>query len=182
MRSERLVLMGEPRALAAELRALIPAPESVQERVTEILAQVRSAGDEALLDYVRRFDTDGAEPKPVLVTNEELAIAEARLDPAVRGGLQTAVENIRRVAEASLREDLTVRFQDHQVTLRTAPVQSAAVYVPGGRAPYPSTVAMGVVTARVAGVERVAVCAPPGRGGDVDAVVLGACRLVRTSA
>jgi len=57
------------------------------------------------------------------------------------------------------------------------PVGSAAVYVPGGRAPYPSTVVMGVVTARAAGVLDVAVCAPPGADGQVDTAILGACRL-----
>jgi histidinol dehydrogenase len=63
------------------------------------------------------------------------------------------------------------------VTLREIPVRSAAVYVPGGRAPYMSTVAMGVVTARAAGVLDVAVCSPPSRDGDIDPAVLGACRL-----
>jgi histidinol dehydrogenase len=61
-------------------------------------------------------------------------------------------------------------------------VARAAVYVPGGRAPYPSTVVMGVVTARKAGVADVAVCAPPGQGGDIDSVVLAACKLTGASA
>jgi histidinol dehydrogenase len=61
------------------------------------------------------------------------------------------------------------------------PVDSAAVYVPGGRAPYPSTVVMGVITARVAGVEEIAVCAPPWANGEVNSVVLGACRLAGAS-
>ena len=65
---------------------------------------------------------------------------------------------------------------------RSSPVASAGVYVPGGRAPYPSTVVMGVVTARVAGVERVSVCAPPGRDGDLHPVVLGACWLAGADA
>jgi histidinol dehydrogenase len=64
------------------------------------------------------------------------------------------------------------------VVLREVPVRSAAVYVPGGRAPYPSTVVMGVVTARAAGVLDVAVCTPPAADGNVDAAILGACRLV----
>ena len=61
------------------------------------------------------------------------------------------------------------------------PVDSAGVYVPGGRAPYPSTVVMGVVTARVAGVQEIAVCAPPGADGEVNSAVLGACRLAGAS-
>ncbi len=65
--------------------------------------------------------------------------------------------------------------------LREVPVRRGAVYVPGGRAPYPSTVVMGVVCARVAGVQEIAVCAPPGPDGEVNSVVLGACRLAGAS-
>jgi histidinol dehydrogenase len=177
MRSERLTMSGRPEALAAELRALIGAPESVQDRVAEIIAQVRAAGDQAVIAYTRRFDTEGGEPRPLIVAGDELDAAAAGLDQPVRVGLTQAIENIRRVGEAALRDDRTVAFEHHEVILRTAPVVSAAVYVPGGRAPYPSTVAMGVATARVAGVRQVAVCAPPGRDGDVDPTVLGTCRL-----
>jgi histidinol dehydrogenase len=74
-----------------------------------------------------------------------------------------------------------VEFPEHEVVLRTAPVARAAVYVPGGRAPYPSTVVMGVITAKEAGVSEVVVCAPPGEDGDIDAVVLAACSLAGAS-
>jgi histidinol dehydrogenase len=63
------------------------------------------------------------------------------------------------------------------VSVREAPVKRAAVYVPGGRAPYPSTVVMGVATARAAGVQSVAVCSPPGPDGNINPVILGACAL-----
>ncbi len=72
-----------------------------------------------------------------------------------------------------------VSFDGHEVILREAPVDRAAVYVPGGRAPYPSTVVMGVVTARVAGVSRGRRVRPAGPDGDVHPVVLGACRAGR---
>ena len=81
-------------------------------------------------------------------------------------GLQVAIANVARVAEAGRREP-TSRSSCRRASacvLREVPVGSAAVYVPGGRAPYPSTVVMGVVTARAAGVVDVAVCAPPGAG------------------
>jgi histidinol dehydrogenase len=74
-----------------------------------------------------------------------------------------------------------VTFEGHEVRLREAAVGRAAVYVPGGRAPYPSTVVMGAITARVAGVREIAVCAPPGSDGEVNSVVLGACRLAGAS-
>jgi histidinol dehydrogenase len=82
------------------------------------------------------------------------------------------------VARAAVHEDVTVEFDgSHSVRVREVPVKRAAVYVPGGRAPYPSTVVMGVATARAAGVEHVAVCSPPGLDGRVDATILGACAL-----
>ncbi len=177
MECERLVLTGTPGSLAEELRRLIPAAATVSETVAEIIAQVRGHGDAAVLDYTRRFDTGGADPKPLEVTPSELAQARRQLSPELEAGLERAIENVRRVAEAGLNEDRRVDLGGHEVTLREAPVERAAVYVPGGRAPYPSTVVMGVVTARVAGVAEVAVCAPPGHGGDIDPVVLAACAL-----
>jgi histidinol dehydrogenase len=100
----------------------------------------------------------------------------------VRDGLAAAIANVRTVGEAALEPDRTVEFGSHEVALRSAPVARAAVYVPGGRAPYPSTVVMGVVTARVAGVRDVVVCSPPGSDGEVSEVVLGACELASASA
>ena len=182
MLCEQLVLSGEPRVLAAQLRELVPAAATVGEAVAEILAQVRGHGDAAVVDYTRRFDTGGADPKPLVVTDNELTQARETLDRRIEAGLSTAIANVRRVAEAGLNDDREVDFGGHRVTLREAPVERAAVYVPGGRAPYPSTVVMGVVTARVAGVEHVVVCAPPGLDGDIDPTVLAACRLAGADA
>jgi histidinol dehydrogenase len=104
------------------------------------------------------------------------------MDHAVAAGIELALTNVGRVARAAIHEDVAVDFGDHSVTVREAPVKRAAVYVPGGRAPYPSTVVMGVVPARVAGVPHIAVCSPPGPGGEIDATVLAACRLAGASA
>jgi histidinol dehydrogenase len=178
---ERLSLSGDATGLAEELRELIAAPEAVADQVTEIIARVRASGDDALRFYTREYDTGGTTPAALRVPEAELDTAEARLDETVRGGLRLAIENVTKVAEAGLASDLTVTFDGHEVTLREVPVDSAAVYVPGGRAPYPSTVIMGVVTARVAGVQDIAVCAPPGANGEVNSTVLGACRLAGAS-
>ncbi|MGO9819211.1 MAG: histidinol dehydrogenase [Solirubrobacteraceae bacterium] len=181
MQSERLTLAGDPVALARELRALVPAPESVQPQVAEIIARVRASGDEAVRYYTRRFDTGGSTPSALQVPDAELATAESRLDDQVRAGLEHAIANVTRVAQASLMPDKTVGFDGHEVILREVPVRRGAVYVPGGRAPYPSTVVMGTICARVAGVKEIAVCAPPGPDGEVNSVVLGACRLAGAS-
>jgi histidinol dehydrogenase len=184
VRCERLVLsdQGDAGRVAAELRALVPAPHSIQSAVGEIITQVRIRGDEAVHDYTQRFDTGGSEPEPLRVDQAELDAAAERLEHTVRRGLERAIENVGAVAAGwDSGVHTAVEFPDHEVVLRTAPVARAAVYVPGGRAPYPSTVVMGVVTAREAGVGEVVVCAPPGADGDIDAVVLAACQLTGAS-
>jgi histidinol dehydrogenase len=183
MRIERLseqdlARLGGPAGAAAHVRALVPDGDSVAEPVREILAHVRSEGDAAVLDYTRRFDTDGNEPRPLRVAQEELDEAIKRLPLELIAGLQVAIVNVALVADAGVRGDTAVDLpQGQRIVLREVPVSSAAVYVPGGRAAYPSTVVMGVVTARSAGVVDVAVCAPPGPDGQIDPVILGTCRL-----
>jgi histidinol dehydrogenase len=170
--------LGGPAALAARLRSLVPAPESVAADVRDIVAAVRERGDEAVLEYTRRFDTGGGAPRPLVVGAQELDDALTQLPLELVAGLQVAIANVAEVAQAGTGEDTSAQLaQGHRVRLREVPVDSAAVYVPGGRAPYPSTVIMGVVTARAAGVLDVAVCSPPGADGQVDATVLGVCRL-----
>jgi histidinol dehydrogenase len=163
---------------AASLRALVPAADSVAEAVAEIVAGVRNGGDEAVLQYTRAFDTGGAQPAPLRADALEQARAADDLDEAVRVGLERAIENVRQVAEAALPDPgRLVRFATHTVRVDTDPVRRAAVYVPGGRAPYPSTVVMGVVPAEVARVEQIVVCSPPGQDGKLDPAVLAACHL-----
>ncbi len=182
MPCERITLSGDPAGLAQELRELVPAPESVSEQVAQIIARVRANGDDALRFYTRQYDTPQTTPSALRVPEAELDTALARLSEPVRDGLDQAIANVTRVAQAGLVDDRTVTFAGHEVTLREVPVNRAGVYIPGGRAPYPSTVVMGVVTARVAGVGEIAVCAPPGADGEVDAVVLAACRMTGAGA
>ncbi len=184
MRVERLSLeevrdAEGPQGVARRLRHLDPFSEFIPANVQEIVVEVLKHGDEAVLRYTRTYDTAGADPRPLLVPGEELDDAIARLPLDVVAGLQVAIANVAQVAQAGAGEDVSVTLpQGQRVTLREVPVQAAAVYVPGGRAPYPSTAVMGVVTARAAGVLDVVVCSPPGRDGQIDPVILGTCRLL----
>jgi histidinol dehydrogenase len=154
--------------VAAQVRVAIPAGESVGAAVSEIVAAVRTRGDDAVREYERRFG-DG---DPREVPAEELEAALAALDPAVRAGLEVAIANVRAVAEAGLDDDRLVRLaQGQTVKLREVPVRRAAVYAPSGRNPYPSTVVMGVVTAKAAGVGEVVVATAP------NPVILAAAKL-----
>jgi histidinol dehydrogenase len=150
-------------AVAAQVRATVPAPASVADDVAAIVTHVRERGDKALRMYERRFG--GAAPAvgeaPIVVPPDELAAALEALDPAVRAGLKLAAANVRVVAEAGIDPEAEVALPEGQtVRLREIPVRRAAVYAPGGRHPYPSSVVMGAVTARAAGVDEVVVAAP----------------------
>jgi histidinol dehydrogenase len=178
LRLEDLERLGGPAGAAAHLRSLIPDGESVAPPVREIVRRVRAEGDAAVIDYTRRFDTAGGEPRPLRVPGEELDEAIKTLPLELVAGLQVAIANVALLANAGVHESVAVDLpQGQRIVLREVPVVSAAVYVPAGRAAYPSTVVMGVVMARSAGVVEVAVCAPPGVDGQIDPVILGTCRL-----
>jgi histidinol dehydrogenase len=154
----------------------------VKEQVAEILADVRRRGDEAVLDYTERFDKAELAPEQLRVDARELEAAVGVLEPAVLAGLRTAIENVRTVAEAQLREPVEVSLpQGQTVAVGEVPVGRVGIYVPGGRAPYPSTVVMCAVTARIAGVRQIAACAPPGPGGRAHPAILAACVLCEVS-
>lgn len=155
---------------ADRLRALIPGGASVRRDVEEIVEAVRTGGDEALRAFVERFDGCDGELR---VSPERIDAAAAGLRSDVRDGLELAMANVAVVAGASLGDDAEVELpQGQRVHVRELPVRRAAIYVPGGRNPYPSTVVMGAVTAQVAGVEEIVVCTP----GAHD-VILAACAL-----
>jgi histidinol dehydrogenase len=154
-------------------------PDYVRAEVAEIIEQVRDGGDAAVLTLTERFDHAEIGPADLRVDQNELEASVGVLQPDVLTGLRTAIANVRAVARAQVREDpVTVELpQGHTVELAEGAVRRAAIYVPGGRAPYPSTVVMGAVTARAAGVAEIVVCAPPGPGGRAHPVILAACVL-----
>jgi len=173
VRLERRTLDGDPAALVAELRGLVSSASDVADAVVRIVLDVRHGGDEALERYRRELDAHGTDPGPLCVPREEIDAALARLDPDVRAALKRAAANVRAVAQAGIDDEREATLPEGQrVVLRELPVARAAVYVPGGRAPYPSTVIMGAVTAQAAGVREVVVCTP-----SADPLVLAACAL-----
>ena len=159
---------------AARVRAEVPSAASVAGVVARIVAAVRAEGDAAVLEHERRFGAPAAELR---VSDGELRAALDALDAPVRAGLEVAIANVRAVAEAGLDAEAEVRLpQGHTVRLREVPVRRAAVYAPGGRNPYPSSVVMGAVTARAAGVEEIVVAAP------AHPVIFGAAALCEVDA
>ncbi len=136
--------------------------------------------DEVVLRMTARYDATECDPATLrlAVGRERIAEAATGLDPGLRASLELAATNIRTVAETQVGESRTVALaQGQTVTLREIPVGTAAVYAPGGRAAYPSSVLMGAIPARVAGVERVVLASPPDPNGHVNPLVLAAADL-----
>ncbi len=156
-------------------RAPTDAPD-LAAAVTDLLADVRARGDEALRDMAREFDN--VELGALEVPKARWRAALDALDPAVRRALERAAANIRRFHAAQRPSDVTLEVESGvRVTRTWTPLDMVGVYAPGGRAAYPSSVLMGVVPARAAGVGEVVVCSPPGPSGEPSAEVMAACAI-----
>lgn len=153
-----------------ELRAAMPrqAASSVAEAedsVRSIIEDVRSRGAQALRDLA--FTFDGVDQHRIRVAPEQIERAVAELDPAVRHGLESAIERTRAFARAQRPQDVSVEVAPGAVLRhRWTPVRRAGLYIPGGLAVYPSSVVMNVVPAQAAGVESVVLCSPPQKDFD----------------
>ena len=163
-------------------RALDRAPESVDaaihRRVEDILAAVRARGDAALVELTERYDRVRVSPEGLRVTTAEFDTAERQVGEATRAALRYAAARI----EAFHREALprTWYMTDaagSRLGQEVRALERVGIYVPGGRAAYPSTVLMTAVPARVAGVAEVVLVSPPGPDGTLDAAVLAAARV-----
>jgi histidinol dehydrogenase len=154
-------------------------PGEAGETVAEVVAGVRERGDEALLEYTRRFDGVDLADRGLSVTPEEFDAAAAQLDDELKAAIEYAVENIRSHHEAQRPAADWMKEIRPGITSgeRWTPIASAGLYVPRGKGSFPSVMAMLSVPASVAGVPRLAVCTPPGPDGSVDAAALYAARL-----
>ena len=150
--------------------------KDVQERVDAILTAVRERGDTAVCDFTERFD--GFRPDPVAVPKQQLEHAWKGLPNNLRDALELAHRRISEFHQRQRPEDIRMEgAHGEQLGRRWQPVHRAGLYVPGGRAAYPSTVLMNAIPARVAGVEQMVICSPAGADGQVNPVVLAAAHL-----
>lgn len=167
----------------ADLSRIIPRANvdvsSVVPVVAPIIEQVRHGGEQTLLELAERFD--GVRPPALRVPAEALEAALAGLDPRVRAALEESIRRARLVHDAQHPQDSTVELGEGAVVENHwLPVGRVGLYVPGGRAVYPSSVVMNVVPAQAAGVGSLAVTSPPQRdhGGLPHPTVLAACALL----
>ncbi|MBB5692333.1 histidinol dehydrogenase [Muricoccus pecuniae] len=144
--------------------------------VAGIIARIRAEGDIALLDLTARFDRwQPASADALRVTPEEIADAIASIEPGLMEALDTAATRIETFHRAQMPADVTMPDPAGlTLGMRWNAVDAAGLYVPGGKAAYPSSVLMNAIPARVAGVERVAVAVPT-PDGEINPLVLAAC-------
>ncbi|MBI5832385.1 MAG: histidinol dehydrogenase [Armatimonadetes bacterium] len=175
-----LSAVEQPAAVDAILRRdVFSGTHQHAQAAAEILAAVQQRGDEALLDYTRRFDAPDMTLEQMVVTPEQLAAARAAVSPEFREAVMVAADNLEDFHERQLRQDwFATRPGGGWVGQRVTPVDSAGVYVPGGQAVLPSTLLHVCVPAQVAGVRRLAVCCPPRRDGSGEVHLLAAASLI----
>jgi histidinol dehydrogenase len=174
---QRLDLRGQVKGTTTvELRARLPRPEVAGEgpvaTVREILDAVRTKGDAALRELTRRFD--GCDLPTARVDPADVVAALDAVPADLRAALEFAADGIRSFHETQVASPHRVERDGLVIEGRQQPVDRAGVYVPGGRAVYPSTVLMTAIPARVAGVPEVVLCVPPAADGRVPTATLAA--------
>src|SRR5574341_1007847 len=171
--------LGAGAVVATLARAPGTVASEVHRTVEEILTAVRARGDAALLEYTSRFD--GFAPTAaagLAIAPAEFDAADRRLTPETRTALAYAAERIERYHAAAAPKSWRMTDEHGSVLgQEIRPLDRVGIYVPGGRAAYPSTVLMTAVPARVAGVREIVLVTPPGPGGRVEAAVLAAARV-----
>lgn len=178
----RVLNIDSPPSLG-ELAQLIPSSTtsdpSVRDAVGQLIAEVKAAGSKALSDQARRFD--GIESSFVVLPEAHLAEAASRLTPELKKAIELAIDRVTRVSDALMPRSSSVEVTPGGiVTNRFSPVSAAGVYVPGGKASYPSSAIMNVVAAQVAGVQRIVLASPirDSSSGLPDQTVMAAAHLL----
>ena len=152
--------------------------ESYTETVQSIVDQVKAKGDEALFAFTKEFDKAEVSAETVRVGEEEIEEAYRQVKPELLEVMKRSLENIRSYHEKQKRNSWFDARPDGTILgQKVTPLASAGVYVPGGKAAYPSSVLMNIIPAQVAGVERIVMVTPPGKDGRVNPVTLTAAHL-----
>ncbi|MCM1113265.1 MAG: histidinol dehydrogenase [Muribaculum sp.] len=139
-----------------------------EDAVREIVEAVKTKGDQAVFDYTERFDKFRLTPDKIRVTREEIEEAYTKLDGALIDAMRHSAENIRAFHAKQLRNSWFDAKEDGTILgMKITPIDRVGVYVPGGKAAYPSSVLMNVIPAKVAGVGSIVMTTPPGADGRI---------------
>ena len=153
--------------------------ETALKDIAPILSKVKGGSEADLLDLCEKFD--GARPETIRVAKSEIAAALAALDPKIRSALEEAIRRVKKAHTDQIRTEIFTSVVDGgEITHKQIPVDRVGLYVPGGRAVYPSSVIMNVVPAQIAKVANIAVASPPqaDNNGLPNKTILAACALL----
>lgn len=154
-------------------------PDSYPEQeavVSVILADVRENGDKAVFNYTKKFDGADISSENFIVTEEEEKEAYEKVDPALIDVIRKAISRIRTFHEKERQKSWFMTEEGMVLGQKVTPLSRVGVYVPGGKAAYPSSVLMNVIPAQVAGVPDIVMCTPPGKDGKVTPTTLVAAK------
>ncbi len=152
--------------------------DSYNKVVQEIVAEVKSKKDEALFAFTKKFDGADMDASTIRVTEEEIREARNMVEPELLAVMERALKNIRDYHQMQVRHSWFDSRPDGTILgQKITALESVGVYVPGGKAAYPSSVLMNIIPAEVAGVKRIVMVTPPGRDGKVNPVTLTAAHL-----
>jgi len=157
-------------------KRVVDVPESVQKDVANILDDIRRIGDEALFKYTEKFEKHALTIKNVEVTPKEITAALKKVQPKDMDALKLAAKRVEDFSKHHI--DKSWEYAKDEVTLgmRFTPLKRVGIYVPGGKAAYPSSVLMTAIPARVAGVKEIVMCSPC-PNGELNPVVLAAAKI-----
>jgi len=175
LRGQRLTKTGYTNIIP---RATLDVAEAMK-LVEPILTRVKNGNEADLIELAKEFD--GVAPQSIKVPRAELTRALAELDPQIRTALEVSAERIRKVHNDQQRGETITRVVDGgSVTEKWIPVDRVGLYVPGGRAVYPSSVMMNVIPAQIAQVQSIAIASPPQSdfGGLPHPTILATCELL----
>ena len=148
-----------------------------QDTVQEIVDRVKTKGDQALFELTRKFDWEGIDASNVKVTEAEVQEAYDTIDPQLVETIRKSLKNIREYHEKQKQYSwFDTTPEGTMLGQKVTPLTSAGVYVPGGKAVYPSSVLMNIVPAKIAGVAHVVMCTPCNKEGKVNPAVLVAAK------
>lgn len=145
---------------------------SYENDVREIIDNIREKGDNALFDYTRKFDKASIDSSNIVVTREELEEAYNEVDPKLIDVIRKSLVNIRKFHEKQVQQSWFDTSSGIILGQKVTPIEKVGVYVPGGKAVYPSSVLMNVVPAKVAGVKTIYMTTPPDKDGKICANTL----------
>lgn len=179
------IIDSQQEGIITELKRIINRGETATEEVAtvvrEIVERVRKQGDPAVLEYTEKFDRTTLTLRDIMVSQDEIKEAYSKVDPKKVEALKLAAQNIRAFHEKQKSSSWVSQEADGIILGQLArPIRSAGVYVPGGKACYPSSVLMNVIPATVAGVEQLIMCSPI-PGGNLNPYILVAADIAGVS-